>query len=138
MLPLLDHEIGLAHCGGVDDLQLQVLGPGLLVDYQLGTAAVVAPLGPKPGEHGDDFVLTGFHVAEEQPVHTAAAQGTELAIGVEVVGDDLAVDGQLDGVQLEELADVQRQEDRQLGVTGIQQLFLEDEQVAVQLEVSVA
>ena len=76
-------------------------------------------------EHGDKLMLPGFHIAEEQTVNTATAQGAELAIRVQVMGDDLAVDGQLDRIQLEELANVQRQKHRHLGIAGIQQFFLD-------------
>ena len=79
-------------------------------------------------------MLAGLQVAEPQPVHAAALQGVLLARRVEVVRDFLVVDLQLHGVEREERADVHRHEDGDLRARREQQVLLQHEQVAVEVD----
>ena len=67
-------------------------------------------------------------------MHAALEQRLGFARRVQVVGDFLVVDLERDRVEREELADVHRDEHRDLGVGREQQLFLEHEQVAVEVD----
>src|SRR6185437_4661280 len=69
-----------------------------------------------------------------EPLHAALDQGIDLPWGVEVVRDLLAVDLQLHRVEREERARIHRHEYRHLGVGRVEQLLLEDEEIAVEVE----
>ena len=85
-------------------------------------------------EDGDELVLAGLQVADEEPLHAAFQQRVRLALRVQIVRDVLVVDLQLDGIEAEELADVHRDEHGRLRVRREEQLLFEQEQVAIQIE----
>ena len=105
-----------------------------LLELDVGAAPVVALVRALAGEEGDQLVLAVLQVAEVDALDAAAVQRLDLERGVEVVGDDLVVELHLHRVELEHLADVHRDEERDLGVGREQQLLLEHEQVAVELD----
>src|SRR5690606_30132944 len=132
-LPLLHDELGLKLRLAIRDRELDVLRTDALLERERGGPAVVASVRALAGEDRDELVLAGLDVADVQAMHAALDQGVGLARSVEVVRDFLAVELEADGVEREELADVHRDEDGHLRVRREQQLFLEQEEIAVQV-----
>jgi hypothetical protein len=79
-------------------------------------------------------VLAGLEVAHVQALHATATKSVHLAGGVQVAGNNLIVHLEFDRIQRQELTGLHAQEDRELGAGGEQQVFLQHEQVAVQLD----
>ena len=67
-------------------------------------------------------------------MYTATNQRIGFAFCIQVVRNFLAIDLQVDRVEIEILANVQRKKERDLGVGWKQQLFLKQEQVPVEIE----
>src|SRR5690606_6160106 len=134
LLPLLDDELGLEAAFSVRDAELDVLRSDTLLERQRRAAPIVAAVRAAAREERDELVLAGTHVAGVEPMHAAAMQRVDLALRVEVVRDRLAVDLELDRVEREELADVHRDEHRDLRARREQQLFLEQEQIPIEVD----
>src|SRR6185295_9961183 len=109
----------------IRDRELDVLGPDALLEHERRRAAVVARVRTLTREDGDELVLTGFQVADEEPLHAAFQQRFGLALRVEIVRDVLVIDLELDGVEPEELADVHRDEHGRLRVRREQELLFQ-------------
>ena len=86
------------------------------------------------GEERDELVLADLEVAKIQPVHAAPVQRIHLTFRVEIVAHFLVVDFQLHGIELEEGANIERQEYGHLGIGRKQQFLLENEEVLVQID----
>ncbi len=110
------------------------LAPTPFSTLQRGAALVVALVRALAGEECRDLVLAGLQVAEPQALHAAALQGFLLALGVEVVRDLLVVHLELHGIDREERADVHRHEHGHLRARGEQQVLLQHEEVAVEVD----
>ncbi len=67
-------------------------------------------------------------------MHAAAQQRADLAFRVQIIRDFLAVDLEAYGIESEVLTDIHRNEERHLRVRWKQQFFLEQEQVAVEIQ----
>ena len=102
-------------------------------NFSVRAARIVLPVRALAGEQRHDLVIADLQVAQVQPLHAALEQGLGLARRVQVLGHLLVVHAQLDRVQREEIAHVHRQEHRHLRVGREQQLFLQHEQVAVEV-----
>src|SRR5690606_346931 len=105
-----------------------------LREFHGGTAAVIAGVRAFAVEHGGELVLADLEVRHVQAVHAAAMQGVDLALRVQVVRDFLAVDLQAHGIEGEELTDVHREKECHLRVRRKQELLLEQEEIAVQVQ----
>ena len=95
---------------------------------------VIALVRSLAGEERDQLVLAVLEVAEVDALDAAAVQRLDLERRIEIVGDDLVVELHLHGIELEHLADVHRHEHGHLRVRRKQQLFLEQEQILVEIE----
>src|SRR5690606_3078903 len=133
-VPFLDDELRLRLDGAIADLELQVLGADALFEAQRRTAAIIARVRPPAAEQGYELMLAGLQVADVEAVHAALEQGLRLALRIEIAGHFLVVDIERHGVEREKLAHVHRHEYSELGVRRKQQLLLEHEQLAIQIE----
>ena len=61
-------------------------------------------------------------------------QCVDLFIRVEIIGNNIAVEGELDCVQLKIAPNIHGEKNRYLSIGGEQQLLLEKEQVSIQIE----
>src|SRR5579883_666958 len=134
LLPVLDPELRLELLLIVCDRELEVLGADVLLEVQGGAAGVVEVVRSLAGEEGDELVLADFEVTDVEPLHAALHQRVNLPGGVQIVGNLLAVDLQLHRVEGEERARVHGDEHGQLGVGRVEQLLLEHEEIAVEIE----
>src|SRR6516165_2553684 len=134
LFPVLDLELRLEFALPIVDLELEILGADALFEAQGRAAPVGARVGSGAAEEGDQLVRTDLEIAEVQSLHAPLQQRIALTRSVEIVDDFLLIEFQLDRIEREEIADVHRQEHRQLGVGGEQQLLLEDEQILVEID----
>src|SRR6185503_20566152 len=116
LLPLPNEELRLLLGLAIGDRQLDVLRADAFLEHERSRATIVARVRALSREDGDELVLAGFQVADEEPLHAALEQRFRLALRVEVVRDVLAVDLELYGIEAEELADVHRDEHGRLRV----------------------
>src|SRR6185437_6725071 len=134
LLPILDPELRLQLALIVGDRELEVLGADVLLEIQGGATGVIEIVRPLAGEEGYELVLADFEIADVEPLDAALHQRVDLPRGIEIVGDLLAVDLQLHRVEGEERPRVHGDEHGHLGVGRIQQLLLQHEQIAIEIE----
>src|SRR5690606_537643 len=85
-----------------------------------------------PRKNCNQLMISDLQVAHVHPMHSTAQQSAEFTIGIEVVGNFLTIDLQVHRVELEVFPDVHRDKERHLRVRREKQLFLQQEQVAIQ------
>src|SRR5690606_10889656 len=134
LLPLHDDEFGLHAALAVWDLELDIFRADTFLERERRAAPISAAVRPLAREDRDQLVLAGADVACEEPLHAASMQRVDLAVGIEVVRDVFTVELELDRIEAEERADVHRHEHRDLRARREQQLLLEKEQIAVEVD----
>src|ERR1700757_2718735 len=134
LFPVLDLELRLELALPVVDLELEILRADALLEAQRSATPVGARVGAAAAEEGHQLVRTDLEIAEIEPLHPALEEGVALARSVEIVDHFLLIELELHRIEREEIADVHRQEHRELRVGREQQLLLEDEQVLVEID----
>src|SRR5690606_928163 len=134
LLPLHDDEFGLQPALAVGYLELDVLRADALLELERRAAPVRALVRPLPREERHELVLAGADVACEETLDAAAVERIDLAVGIEVARDVLAVELELDRVEREELADVHRDEDGYLRARREEKLLFEQKEIAVEID----
>ena len=79
-------------------------------------------------------MVTYLQVFHMHAVYAATMQCTNLALGIQIVGDILAIDLQVDRVEIKIFANIHGDKKCNLGVRRKQQLLFKQEQVPVQVE----
>ena len=115
-------------------MQFYKLGITAFFELDAAAAAVVPSFGALAGEEGHQFMFTGRHIAEVKPLGAATFERIEFTFSIKVVGDDFVIELDLHGIEVEVVANVERQKNRELGVGRKQQLFFQLEQVAVEFQ----
>jgi hypothetical protein len=91
---------------------------------------IIAKLSPVGYEESHpQFVLPGLDIAGEEALYPAPAQGVELLEAVQVVGDRFPLEFERDRIEAKGFLLPQGDEDRDLGVGRVEQLFLQPVQI---------
>ena len=117
-------ELDARAAGSVGERDLHELRPHFLAEAELLARLDVAAAA-LAGDPHRELVLADGHIAGVDPLHASLAEGLQLLPRVHVARCRLAVDVDLDRVELEVIVRVQRNEDGHLGIRREEQRLLE-------------
>ncbi len=134
LLPDPRVELGLQLLRLITDLQFDEFGANAFIEIQRRAAPVIPIMRTLAREESHQLMLPDLEIAQINPLDTAAMESIDLTLGIQIIRDLFAVELYLDRVERKKFADIDRQENCNLRVRGIQQLLLEHKEFAIQIK----